>query len=54
MHSKYVDLARTSSCYHEPADDDLNAARGIVLALIASVPVYALLGMLAALAIRWL
>jgi hypothetical protein len=56
MHAKYVDLARDAACYRdEPAtlEDALAPARGIALALIASVPVWALLGMLAALAWRW-
>jgi hypothetical protein len=54
MHAKYVDLARDAACYRDEPQDDLSPARGIALALIASVPVWALLGMLAALAIRWL
>jgi hypothetical protein len=56
MHTRYADLARITTAYRdEPAtlDDDLRCARGIALALIASVPVWALLGMLAALAWRW-
>jgi hypothetical protein len=54
MHAKYVDLARDAACYRdEPAtQDDLAPSRGIALALIASVPVWLLLGMLAALAWR--
>jgi hypothetical protein len=53
MHAKYVDLARDAACYRDEPADDLAPARGIALALIASVPVWALLGMLAALAWRW-
>jgi hypothetical protein len=53
VHTKYVDLARDAACYRDDPQDDLNAARGIAMALIASVPVWLLLGMLAALAWRW-
>jgi hypothetical protein len=53
MHAKYIDLARDAACYTDTPQDDLSPARGIALALIASVPVWALLGMLAALAWRW-
>jgi hypothetical protein len=55
MHSRLCDLARYGVCDStDTPQDDLSPARGIALALIASVPVWALLGMLAALAIRWL
>jgi hypothetical protein len=55
MHARYIDLARDAACYRdEPQDDALAPARGIALALIVAVPCWALLGMLAALAIRWL
>jgi hypothetical protein len=54
MHTRYADLARITTAYRDDTQDNLAPARGIALALIASVPVWLLLGMLAALAIRWL
>jgi hypothetical protein len=56
MHSRLCDLARYGVCdsTDTPQDDALAPARGIALALIVAVPCWALLGMLAALAIRWL
>jgi hypothetical protein len=44
MHTKYVDLARDAACYRDddPQPDPLSAARGIVFAVIASLPVWAL------------
>jgi hypothetical protein len=53
MHARYIDLARDAACYRDEPQDDLAPSRGIALALIASVPVWALIAMLAALAWRW-
>jgi hypothetical protein len=55
MHARLIDIARYGVCDStDTPQDDLRCSRGIALALIVAVPCWALLGMLAALAIRWL
>jgi hypothetical protein len=54
MHARLIDIARYGVCDStDTPQDNLAPARGIALALIASVPVWALIAMLAALAWRW-
>lgn len=43
MHTKYADLARTASCWHEQPDDDLNPCRGLLWATVISAPLWGVL-----------
>lgn len=55
MHDRILDAARFgTAAQSDDGPDGLSCARGIVFALIIAVPMWCLIGMLAAIALRWL